>query len=206
MATSLESKDNASNSSGSSQRKNYPSEWTDEMKAALELKSETRWMPSKTSISSISSEHSPSMSSQSEERTEASETLQSEDLTGSCSLHSTDQLASRRKSSISTIGSAHLPLTNSQTSSECTTESSYQTTSADDSTLESSDSSNNVQTIYASAPNNFLREMYVPVDPRAVAYQLEPVRWELRPLLAHEMAVRGSYGEVFYLIGYHYMW
>ncbi|BFF94020.1 lisH domain-containing protein C1711.05-like [Drosophila madeirensis] len=204
MATSPESKDNASNSSGSSQRKNYPSEWTDEMKAALEVKSELRWMPFETSISSISSPHSASMSSQSEERTEESETLQSGDLTCSSSLHSTDQSASRRTSSISTIGSVHLPLTDSQTSSDCTAESSHQTTSEDESSLESSDSSGSVQ--MSCVPNNFPRVIHVPVAPRAIAYQLEPVGWHLRPLLAHEMAARGSYGEVFHLIGYHYMW
>ncbi|XP_022223159.1 uncharacterized protein LOC111074616 [Drosophila obscura] len=208
MDTSPGAKAKASKSSGSSQRNNYPSEWTDEMKAALEIKLEPRRTPSETSMQPSYTSHHSSSRSQPDEREEANESLHSEDLMGSSSRHSADQLATSRTSSISTIGSAHLPTTDPQTS-DYTTESSYRTESEDDSSLDS-DSYGSAQTSFGRAPTNFLREIHVAIDPTATAAQVESVRRDLRQLLACEMgmirhsAARGS-GEVIYLIAYHYM-
>ncbi|XP_016986012.1 uncharacterized protein LOC108049372 [Drosophila rhopaloa] len=109
-----------------------------------------------------------------------------------------------RTSSISTIGSAQLSTSDSQTSGY-TTESSYQTASGYE-RLPQTSSYASVQTYYGPPPADFLREIHVAIDPSASGEEIQSVHHDLRELLTNEMGlIGGENNQAIYLIAYHYM-
>ncbi|XP_017060980.1 uncharacterized protein LOC108101237 [Drosophila ficusphila] len=109
-----------------------------------------------------------------------------------------------RTSSISTIGSAHLSPSESQTSGY-TTESSYQTATGYE-LLPQNSSYASFETYYGPPPSNFLQEVHVAIDPAASGEEIQSVRRDLRTLLTNEMDLIGaSNADVVYLIAYNYM-
>ncbi|XP_016964397.2 uncharacterized protein LOC108034121 [Drosophila biarmipes] len=106
-----------------------------------------------------------------------------------------------RRSSITTIGSADLSESNSETSGY-TTESSYQTAPGYERLAQTS----SYASVQNSATANYLREIHVAIDALANHEEIQSVHRDLRELLTNEMAlVGGTSGPVIYLIAYNYM-
>ncbi|XP_017014620.2 uncharacterized protein [Drosophila takahashii] len=112
-----------------------------------------------------------------------------------------------RRSSISTIGSAELSESdsNSESGSQTsgyTTESSYQTASG----YERLPQTSSYASIQTSPHADFLREIHVAIDTMATIEEIHSVHRDLRELLTNEMGlIGGTNGPVIYLIAYNYM-
>ncbi|KAH8351852.1 hypothetical protein KR084_000210 [Drosophila pseudotakahashii] len=115
-----------------------------------------------------------------------------------------EELPSRR-SSISTIGSAVLSESDSESDSQTsgyTTESSYQTASG----YERLPQTSSYASIQTTPPADFLREIHVAIDTLATQEEIQSVHRDLRELLTNEMGlIGGTNGPVIYLIAYNYM-
>jgi len=125
---------------------------------------------------------------------------QSDSLTETSSQIVLEELQSRR-SSITTIGSANLSESDSETSGY-TTESSYQTAPG----YERLPQTSSYASIQDSTTTDYLREIHVAIDALANQEEIQSIHRDLRELLTNEMAlIRGTNGPVIYLIAYNYM-
>ncbi|EDW78024.2 uncharacterized protein Dwil_GK19374 [Drosophila willistoni] len=112
----------------------------------------------------------------------------------------------RHSSSVSTIGSSHLTIDDSETSGY-TTESIYRSSPESSYTLTGS-SYNSFQINFGPPLGNFLREIHIGINANATCEQIEGICWDLRRLLTNEIAFihqAGDFRPAIYLIAYHYM-